>query len=53
MTKAMGCDILISRETLEAVNGHAATGRSDSVNVKGRTAPVELFELLGLRGDET
>jgi adenylate cyclase len=53
MTKAMGCDILISRETLEAVNGRAATGLSDSVNVKGRTAPVELFELLGLIGDKT
>ena len=53
MTKPMGCDILISRDTLDAADGRAVTGRSDLVNVKGRGAPVELFEVLGLRGEET
>jgi adenylate cyclase len=53
MTKSMGCDILISRETLESANGRAVTGRSELVSVKGRGAPVELFEVLGLRGEKT
>jgi adenylate cyclase len=52
MTKDLGCVILISRETLEAAGERVITGRSESVKVKGREAPVELFEVLDIRGEE-
>lgn len=53
MTKDLGCVILISRDTLEAADGQVVTGRSKSVKVKGREAPVELFEVLDIKGDES
>lgn len=53
MTKALSCDILISRETLEAAGGSVVTGRSESVKVKGREAPVELFEVLAIKGEQS
>jgi adenylate cyclase len=52
MTKDLGCVILVSRETLEAAGERVITGRSESVKVKGREAPVELFEVLDIRGEE-
>ncbi len=53
MTKEMGCDVLISRETLDAVEDQIVTGLTKSVYVKGRVAPVELFEVLHLKGEST
>jgi adenylate cyclase len=50
-TKELGCDVLISRDTLEAGEGRIVTGRSQSVSVKGREAPVELFEVLDVKGE--
>jgi class 3 adenylate cyclase len=50
-TKELGCDVLISRDTLESGEGRIVTGRSQSVSVKGREAPVELFEVLDVKGE--
>ncbi len=53
MTKIMGCDLLIGREALEATDNRVLTTRSESVAVKGREAPVDLFEVLDIKGDES
>jgi len=39
--------ILITRETLESVNGKFNVRRCGEVKVKGRDKPVEVFEVLG------
>ncbi|MCC6656829.1 MAG: adenylate/guanylate cyclase domain-containing protein, partial [Rhodocyclaceae bacterium] len=53
MTKQLGCAILISEATLAAAGAGLVCGRSELVTVKGRAAPVRVFEVLGLEtGDE-
>lgn len=47
-TKTMGCTILASRETVNAATG-VLTGRTATVQVKGRGLAVELFEVVGVR----
>ena len=51
-TKELGCVILASRETVDAVGSAVLTGKTSTVSVKGRAAAVELFEITGFL-DET
>lgn len=51
MTKQLGCTILASHSTVVAAGGRVVTGRSETVQVKGREAPVELFEVLQIKTD--
>lgn len=48
MTKQLGCAILASEETIAAAGAAVACGRSEVVTVKGRAAPVRVFEVLGV-----
>jgi adenylate cyclase len=50
-TKEFRCTMVASRETLNMAAGVVQTGRSDVIRVKGREAPVEIFEIVGLNGD--
>ncbi|HTZ00299.1 MAG TPA: adenylate/guanylate cyclase domain-containing protein [Rhodocyclaceae bacterium] len=45
-TKDTGCAILASAETVAAAGGRLVTGRSLTLTVKGRSQPVEVFEIL-------
>jgi class 3 adenylate cyclase len=49
MTKQLGCTILGSETTVAAAGAAVACGRSEVVAVKGRAAPVKVFEILGLK----
>lgn len=46
VTKEMQCTILASAATLAACQGQVQTGKSQTVRVKGKAAPLELFEIL-------
>jgi adenylate cyclase len=46
MTKAMGCVILASQDTLQAAGPGFVLGRSDSITVRGRSHPTEVFEII-------
>lgn len=48
MTKTLGCVILASEETLAAAGPALRCGRSEIIQVKGRAAPVRVFEVLGM-----
>jgi adenylate cyclase len=45
-TKALKCVIATSAETLQAAGGRAQTGRHESITVKGRLEPVEVYEII-------
>jgi adenylate cyclase len=45
--RELGTAILISRATLEAVDGRVTVRERGAVRVKGKAEPVELFELIG------
>ncbi len=47
LNKEFSTTILITRETLESVNGKFKVRRCGEVKVKGRDKPVEVFEVLG------
>jgi adenylate cyclase len=47
LNRELSTDILISGATLAAVRGRVAVREHGRVKVKGKTEPVELFELLG------
>ena len=49
MTKQLGCVILASEATAAGAGAAVACGRSEVVTVKGRAAPVRVFEVLGLK----
>jgi adenylate cyclase len=51
LNRELGTAILISAATLEAVKERVVVQDRGAVTVKGRTQPVELFELLGVRSD--
>lgn len=52
VTKELGCTILASEATVAAAGGAIATGRSEVVRVKGRAAPVTVFEVIEvIQGD--
>jgi adenylate cyclase len=46
LNKEFGTSVLITRETLDRLNGKFAVRRCGEVQVKGRDKPVEVFELL-------
>ncbi len=48
-TKEMGCCILASSDTVAASSGIASTGRHQSVHLKGRQQPVEVFEIVSVK----
>jgi class 3 adenylate cyclase/CHASE2 domain-containing sensor protein len=48
MTKALGCVILASEATIAETAGAVRCGRSEVIQVKGRAAPVRVFEVLGV-----
>lgn len=50
MTKETGCAILASRETVAAAGATVATGAMHALTVKGRTQPVDAFEVIGVTG---
>lgn len=49
MTKQLGCAILVTQDTRAQLGDQLLTGRSDLVQVKGRTAGVRVFEVTGLK----
>lgn len=49
LNKEFSTAILITRETLESVNGKFNVRRCGEVKVKGRDKPVEVFEVLGAK----
>jgi len=51
-TKEFGCGILASADSIHASSGIAVTGRSQSVHLKGRQQPVEVFEILSLKSED-
>jgi adenylate cyclase len=48
MTKQLGCAILASEATLVSAGDTVTCGRSEVVTVKGREAPVRVFEVLAV-----
>jgi len=50
VNKHYGTAILVSGETREKLPPRFVTRRVDAIRVKGRAAPVEIFELLGVEG---
>jgi len=53
LNKYYGTSILISGETQQRISANFITREIDTVNVKGRTQPVTLFELIAERSDST
>jgi adenylate cyclase len=51
LNRELSTAILISGATLAAVKDRVVVQDRGAVTVKGRTQPVELFELLGVRSD--
>lgn len=49
LTKEFGCGILVSEATVEAAGGDFVCGKTEVVQVKGRTQPVRVFELLSIK----
>ncbi|MEY2771049.1 MAG: hypothetical protein RIQ38_1468, partial [Pseudomonadota bacterium] len=49
-TRAMACTVLCSQDTLDACTAPVHTGRTQTVQVKGRAQAVQLHELLDLHG---
>ena len=48
MTKETGCAILASRDAVAAAGATVATGAMHSLTVKGRTQPVDAFEVIAI-----
>ncbi len=53
MTKTVGCVILASRDALESAGSGFALGKASTITVKGRTQPVDVFEILGFEEPAT
>ena len=49
MTKTLGCVILASQDTLQAAGPGFVLGRSDTITVRGRTQPTEVFEIIAMK----
>lgn len=52
MTKELGCVILASESTISAGGDTVVCGRSEIIRVKGRAAPVRVFEVSGVLAGE-
>jgi adenylate cyclase len=48
-TKTLSCVIVASVETVQAAGSMVVTGRHDKLTVKGRAAPVEVYEILEIK----
>lgn len=48
LTRRLGWSIVVSRDVLQLVNGRVEFGRSSTVSLRGRDAPIEVVEVLGL-----
>lgn len=51
LNKSYGTSIIISKETQESCSGKFETRRLDKLQVKGKTEPVSIFELISEKGD--
>lgn len=51
MTKTLGCAILVSQETIRTSPRAFRLGRDWTITVKGRAAPVQVWEVLGSKED--
>ncbi|MBX3648283.1 MAG: adenylate/guanylate cyclase domain-containing protein [Rhodocyclaceae bacterium] len=52
MTKQLGCAILASESTIVSAGESVVCGRSEVITVKGREAPVRVFEVLSVNPGE-
>jgi len=50
MTKELGVPLVASSVTVQAAGEGVQTGRRETVKVKGRDEPIELYEVTGLSG---
>ncbi len=48
-TKALSCVIVASADTVRAAGDIAHTGRHETLKVKGRAEPVEVYEILAIK----
>ena len=48
VTKDLGVWLVASAATIAAAGEGVATGKRDTVHVKGRTEPIEVFEVIGI-----
>jgi class 3 adenylate cyclase/CHASE2 domain-containing sensor protein len=48
-TKYLNCVIAASAEVVHAAGGKVDTGIHDTIRVKGRVEPVEVYEIIGIR----
>jgi len=51
ITKQYGCDIILSKNTFKPCQERIWTRELDYIRVKGRSKPVAIYELVGLRSD--
>jgi class 3 adenylate cyclase/CHASE2 domain-containing sensor protein len=51
LTKPLGWTVVASRATIEAAGGRVVTGGRDRLAVKGRAAPVEVFEVIDVQSN--
>jgi adenylate cyclase len=51
ITKHYGCDIIISENTFKPCQDNIWARELDYIRVKGRSEPVAIYELVGLRSD--
>ncbi len=52
LTRRLGWSIVVSRDVLQLVNERIEFGRSSTVALRGRDAPIEVVEVIGLRAPE-
>ena len=50
-TKELGCVIAASEATVQAAGGGVRTGKMETVPLKGRAAPIRVFEVLSIDPD--
>jgi class 3 adenylate cyclase len=48
VTKELGCVLVASKQTVQAAGAGVGTGKTETVKVKGREEPIEVFEILSL-----
>ncbi|CAK0781796.1 adenylate cyclase [Gammaproteobacteria bacterium] len=51
VTKEICCPLVASAQTVHAAGAGVKTGRCETIKVKGRNEPIEVFEIVALEGD--